>query len=190
MKMLRDLSIAAAVAALLGCASRPHEECSFPEGAGRAPSWVCAPYAVEGFKDTGYGTYPKSGAGYQFSLDQAAAKARAMLATQVKTRLTEAVRAFASANGVGASEAVQAAASTATVQITEATLLGAKLARSTTDSKGAVHVVVGMDVERSTRLLQEALNAGMQSQPAVWRQVGGNRSPAEMQAEILKMGSR
>jgi hypothetical protein len=37
---------------------------------------------------------------------------------------------------------------------------------------------------------QQALQTAMQNVPAAWQQVQGNRSPEQMQAEILKMTDR
>jgi hypothetical protein len=195
MKLVPTLVTAAAVIALVGCGSKPRKEevaeCKFPENPSeKAPVWVCPPYAVEGQKDTGFGTHAKSGAGYQFSLDQASAKARAQLATQVKTRVTQMIRDFAGTTGAGATETVDRAASSTTQQITAETLAGSKVVRSTVDGKGNVYVVVGMDLEGSNKRIQEALNTSMRNQPALWQQMQAGRSHAEMQAEILKMGDR
>lgn len=193
---LMPLAVALAAAiSLAACGSKPRKEevaeCKFPENPSeKAPQWVCPPYAVEGQKDTGFGTHAKSGAGYQFSLDQAAAKARAQLATQVKTRVTQMIRDYAGTTGAGASETVDRAASSTTQQITAETLAGSKVVRSTVDAKGNVYVVVGMDLEGSNKRIQEALNTSMRNQPALWQQMQAGRSHAEMQAEILKMGDR
>lgn len=195
MKLVPALITAAAVIALVGCGSKPRKEevaeCKFLENpTERAPQWACAPYAVEGFKDTGFGSYQKTAAGAQFAMDQAAAKARAQLANQMKSRVSQMIRDYAGTTGAGATETVDRAASSTTQQITSETLAGSKIVRQAVDSKGNVYVLVGMDLEGSNKRIQEALNTSMRNQPALWQQMQAGRSHAEMQAEILKMGDR
>jgi len=181
--------------ALAGCGHKPHKEevaeCKFLENPSeKAPSWACAPYAVEGFKDTGFGSYQKTGAGAQFAMDQAAAKARAQLANQMKSRISQMIRDYAGTTGAGASETVDRAASSTTQQITAESLTGSKIVRQAVDAKGNVYVLVGMDLEGSNKRIQEALNTSMRNQPALWQQMQANNSQAQMSAEILKMGDR
>ncbi len=180
---------------LAGCGSNKKKEevaeCKFLENPSeRAPQWACAPYTVEGFKDTGFGSYQKTAAGAQFAMDQAAAKARAQLANQMKSRITQMIRDYAGTTGAGATETVDRAASSTTQQITAESLAGSKIVRQAVDAKGNVYVLVGMDIEGGNKRIQEALNTSMRNQPALWQQMQANRSQAEMQAEILKMGDR
>jgi hypothetical protein len=195
MKHLSFIATALTVSALVGCANKPPKEevaeCKFLENPSeKAPTWACAPFTVDGFKDTGFGSYQKTGAGAQFAMDQAAAKARAQLANQVKARVSQMIRDYAGTTGSGATETVDRAASSTTQQITAETLTGSKVVRQAVDAKGNVYVLVGMDLEAANKRMGEALNTSMRNQPALWQQMQANRSQAEMQAEILKMGDR
>jgi hypothetical protein len=198
-------SIAAACALLLAaCVSNPTQpkpptppqevvaDCVFPGNpTQRAPVWICEPRPpIEGVKDLGFGTHPKSGAGYQFSLDQAAAKARVNLASQVKTRVQGEIGAAAATSGAGATEVVDQVAASMNKQFTAETLSGSKIVRSTQDALGNVYVLVGMDLEASKRMVQTALQTSMRTDAGAWQKIQGNRSSADLQAEILKMGDR
>ncbi len=198
---MRFLSTAITISAailLAACASKPPApkveevvECKFPENPNeKAPTWVCPPNEVAGIKDTGFGTHPKSGAGYQFSLDQATAKGRAALAAQVQASVAQSIKDYAATTGAAGSETVDRAASSTNSQLTSQKLAGSKVMRSAVDGKGNVYVLVGMDLEASKRLIQQALQTSMGNEPAIWQKMQANRSQAEMQAEILKMGEK
>ncbi len=195
MKLTSTLTVLAVAATLAACGSKPRQEaapeCKFLENPSeRAPSWACAPYAVEGFKDTGFGSHPRSAAGAQFSMDQAAAKARAALALQLRARVSQGIKDYVATTGTGASETVDRAASSTTNQITAETLAGAKIARTAVDAKGNVYVVVGMDLEASRNVVQTAVQTSMRNDAATWQRLQGNRSQAELAAEISKFTSR
>lgn len=184
-----------AAAALVGCAQKPRQQavpdCTFLENPSeKAPSWACAPYAVDGFKDTGFGTHPRSGAGAQFSMDQAAAKARASLALQVGARVTQMIKDYVATTGAGATETVDRAAESVTKQLTAQTLSGAKIVRQAVDQKGNVYILVGMDLEASKRQVEGALQTSMRNQPALWQQFRATQGHAELAAEIYKMGDK
>jgi hypothetical protein len=195
MRFTTTLTVLAVATTLAACGSKPRQEavpdCKFIENpTEKAPNWACAPYAVDGFKDTGFGTHPKSGAGAQFSLDQAAAKARAQLALQMKARVSQGIKDYVATTGTGTAETVDRAASSTTNQITAESLVGAKVARTTVDAKGNVYVVVGMDIEASRNVVQAAVQTSMRNDAATWQRLQGNRSQAELAAEISKFTSR
>lgn len=192
---LKLAALAAVVATLVGCASKPREEaaaaCTFLENpTEKAPAWACAPWAVEGFKDTGFGSYQKTGAGAQFALDQAAAKARAQLALQMSARVTQMIKDYVGTTGSGATETVDRAAESVTKQLTAQTLSGAKVVRQAVDAKGNVYALVGMDIEGSKRQVEGALQTSMRNQPALWQQFRASQGQAELAAEIYKMGDK
>lgn len=193
MKLIPALTIVATVVALIGCGSKPRKEevaeCTFPQTSDKAPQWVCPPHEVPGQKDVGFGSYAKSAAGYQFSLDQATAAARKDLAFQMQARVQAAVKAAIQSTGAPGTpaETVDQVASSVVSQITEAKLTGSKVARSATDSKGTVWVLVGMDIEASRRVVQEAVRTSMNNQSAQWQRVVGTRLQADMQADIMRM---
>lgn len=196
MRTSRLIMTAVAVVALAACGTKkPREEvradCTFPENPSeKAPLWVCPPYAVEGVKDTGFGTHQKSGAGYQFSLDQAAAKARASLATQMKVRVSQLIKDYAGTTGAGATETVDRAAESVTRQFTSETVAGSKIMRSSVDAKGNVYVVVGLDADAARRQVEGAMQTSMRNQPALWQQFRASQGQAELAAEIYKMGDK
>lgn len=191
MKLALSFVGAIAVIALAACSGSRRQEavadCVFPENpTQKAPAWVCPPHAVQGSRDTGLGVHPKSGAGYQFSFDQASVKARLSLAAQLRTRVSGLIRAHADSVGAGAGEVVDQVAKSTSEQITEETLVGAKVVRSTVDAKGNVYALVGMDLESSRRLAQEAVQRSMQKEPAAWRPLQRDRNAAQVQLDILK----
>ena len=195
MKLLTTMATLIVAMTLAGCGSKPRQEavpdCKFLENpTERAPNWACAPWTVEGFKDTGFGTYQKSAAGAQFSMDQAAAKARAALALQMKARISQGIKDAVLTTGAGATETVDRAASSVTNQITAETLVGSKIARTAVDAKGNVYVIVGVDLEAAQRVVQTAVQTSMRNDAATWQRIQGNRSQAELQAEINKVTSR
>jgi LPP20 lipoprotein len=195
MRFTTTLTALAVAMTLAACGSKPRQEavpdCKFLENPSeRAPNWACAPHVVEGYKDTGMGIHPKSGAGAQFSKDQAAAKARAALALQMKARVSQGIKDYVATTGTGASETVDRAASSTTNQITAETLAGSKIIRETVDAKGNIYVLVGMDIEASRNVVQAAVQTSMRNDAATWQRLQGNRSQAELAAEISKFTSR
>jgi hypothetical protein len=193
MKLIPAVIAAAAVIALVGCGNKPRKEevaeCTFPLTKEKAAQWVCPPHEVAGYKDTGFGSYAKTAAGYQFQLDQAAAAARKDLAAQIQARVLAGVKSAIQTTGAPGtpSETVDQVASSVVNQLTEAKLTGSKVVRSATDSKGTVWVLVGMDIEASRRVVQEAVRTSMNNQSAQWQRVVGTRLQSELQAEVLKM---
>ena len=192
---LKLVALAAVAVALVGCGSKPRQEaradCTFLENpTEKAPAWACAPWPAEGFKDTGFGSYQKTGAGAQFAMDQAAAKARAQLALQMGARVTQMIKDFVGTTGSGATETVDRAAESVTKQLTAQTLSGAKIVRQAVDAKGNVYVLVGMDIEGSKRQVEGALQTSIRSQPALWQQLRAGQGQAELAAEIYKMGDK
>ncbi len=196
MKLVTTLVTVAVAATFAGCSSnKPRKEdvaeCTFPLTQQKAPSWVC-PHTrgeIAGVKDVGFGSYARSGAGYQFMLDQATAAARKDLAAQMQSRVLASVKNAIQTTGAPGTpqETVDQLASSVVNQLTEAKLSGSKVVRSATDEKGTLWVLVGMDIEGSKRTIQEAVRTSMNNQQAQWQRVVGNRLQADMQAEILKM---
>lgn len=184
-------ALAACALVLAGCAGKPREEaqaCVFPENPTQAaPAWVCPPHPLAGQAVTGFGTYPRSAAGYQFSLDQAAAKARAELATQFKTRAQSVIqRAVATSGMPGADERVQQAAASLTRQITDQTLSGAKLVRSSVDAKGNVYALVGIEPEPAKRQMEAALESAMKADRATWERVSGGKTEQAFKEQVAR----
>lgn len=185
------VALAACALVLAGCASKPRDEaqaCVYPENPTQAaPSWVCPPHPLAGQAVTGFGTYPKSAAGYQFSLDQAAAKARAELATQFKTRAQSVIqRAVATTGMPGTDERVQQAAASLTRQITDQTLSGAKLVRSSVDAKGHVYALVGIEPESAKRQMEAALESAMKADRATWERVSAGRTEQAVKEQVAR----
>jgi hypothetical protein len=144
---------------------------------------------VAGYKDTGFGSYAKTAAGYQFQLDLASLAARKDLAAQMQARVSAGVKNAIKTVGAPGTpfEMVDQLASSVASQLTEAKLTGSKVVRSATDSKGTLWVVVGMDIQGARQTVQEAVMTSMKTEPAKWQGVSGKRLPSEMQAEVLKM---
>lgn len=194
MKITALAFVAVAACVLAACAPNPPQrdaeaECTFLGTQEKAPKWACAPFEVAGYKDTGFGKSARSAAGDQFTLDQATLQARKSLTAQIQSRVKAGVsNAIRTAGLPGApNETVDGLATSVAEQLTEERLAGSRVVRQAADSKGAIYVVVGMDVDTSQRVVQQAVQTSFANQSAQWQRVVGNRPQAEMQAEVLKM---
>jgi hypothetical protein len=192
MRPLPKLILCAFAIAVAGCANKPRpaavEACVFPENPVQAaPQWLCPPHAVEGSLAVGFGSHPRSAAGYQFSLDQASAKARLSIATQMKALLGGAVSDVVRTSGQGTAEQATRVSQSAVTQMTEQSVAGARVVRSAVDGKGNVYVVVGLDPTATKSLAQQAIANSMRSDPSAWESVRGQKSSADMSEAVLKV---
>jgi len=168
--------------------SRP--DCVFPDNPSEAaPDWVCLEQA-EGVTVAAVGTYEKSGAGVQFMKDQAVASARVNLAQQMKVHVQNMIKQYAETTGAGASETVDKVNTSVSKLITKETVEGSRLFKSTTNSKGTIYVLVGIDPAQADKAVKEVVKTSMNNERALWQQFKASKSQDEMAAEIAKMDDK
>lgn len=118
-------------------------KCVFPKSKKRAPSWVCNPQ-TDGLALAAVGSTPKSGAGFSFMEQMAAADARMHLARELHKP----------AQGKPASDEENAAIS----KTANDSLAGIKVLKSVYSPNGTLYVLVGLD-EEGAKKLKETINA-------------------------------
>lgn len=200
MSKLALLLITTAVAAALsGCmgggAGSPNvkqarPDCVFPDNPSEAaPDWVCTEQA-EGMTEGSVGTYEKSGAGVQFMKDQAIASARVALAQRMKVHVQNMIKQYAETTGMGASETVDKVNAAVSKLITKETIAGSRMFKQTTNAKGTLYVLVGIDPAQADKAVKDVVKTSMNNERALWQQFKAAKSQDELAAEIAKMDDK
>lgn len=118
--------------------------CYFPDTPKeKAPLWVCSTQ-VEGYAAVGVGSFASSSAGIDFAKRQAIANARAELASQLKTQITNAINSQISQSGMGTSAKVDTSATVSTSQLTQTGFSKVKVIRTVVSQGGVVYALVGL----------------------------------------------
>lgn len=173
------------VVVFAGCASKPAEVCKFPGTKGDAPLWVCdAP--VEGVSVSAVGSAEKSGAGLEFTKQMAATAARVRLAQSMKAQVQNMIKQYAETTGAGDQETVDKVNTSVTKQITNETLVGTKMLRSTQAPDGTMYVLVGLDEAAAQKLTETAVKLSMNNDQAAWQQFKGKKGQDELAADIAQ----
>lgn len=189
------IATAAVAATLAGCggggktaAVRP--DCNFPDNPSEAaPDWICTEQA-EGITVGAVGTYEKSAAGVQFMKDQAVAAARVNLAQQMKTHVKNMIKQYVETTGAGSSETVDKVNTSVSKLITNETIAGSRLFKQTTNSKGTIYVLVGIDPTQADKAVKDVVKTSMNNERALWQQFKAAKSQDELAAEIAKMDDK
>lgn len=195
MSKLSMFLVAAAIsAALSGCGgSKPvavKPDCNFPDNPSEAaPDWICTEQA-EGVTVGAVGTYEKSAAGVQFMKDQAVAAARVNLAQQMRTHVKNMIKQYAETTGAAASETVDKVNTSVSKLITNESISGSKMFKQTTNSKGTIYVLVGLDPALADKAVKDAVKTSMNNERALWQQFKAAKSQDELAAEIAKMDDK
>lgn len=198
MSKLSVLLVSSMVAVgLSGCTGGPtsvvkptRPDCVFPDNPGEAaPDWVCTEQA-EGVTVGAVGTYEKSGAGVQFMKDQAVASARVNLAQQMKVHVANMIKQYAETTGAGASETVDKVNTSVSKLITKETVSGSRLFKQTTNEKGSIYVLVGIDPTQADKAVKEVVKTSMNNERALWQQFKAAKSQDELAADIAKMDDK
>lgn len=189
---IKLFSVIAVLAGLVGCGGTPkisqselHEdECTFPDAIEKkAPGWICDE-PVEGLAVQAVGSYPKSGAGYNFSKDQAAARARVALAGQFTTHVKSMIKQFTATTGVGDSETVDQVNEIVSKAITKQRLDGSKVYKAKVSPKGEVYVLIGLDPENTIFNTQAAIRTSMNNEKAAWQRFQSKKGHEELEKEM------
>src|SRR5450631_1993942 len=130
------------------------KKCLFPKSMKRAPTWVCNAHS-DGSMVTAVGMSAKSGAGIPFMEQMAAADARAHLAKDLRGAAQNKIKG--SKNSANKDTVYRD--STLIIQITNDSLQGTKIMKSTYSPDGTLYVLVGLD-KTSAKKLIKSLTAG------------------------------
>jgi hypothetical protein len=151
-----------------------------------APGWVCDE-PVEGAAVSAVGVAEKSRAGVNFMKDMAAANARTELARNMKVHVQNLVKQYIETTGTGSSETVDKVLTAVTKQITDQTLVGTRIYKSTTNpSTGSMYVLMGIDDASARKITEDAVKTSMSNDAALWQQFKAQKSQDELAAEIAK----
>lgn len=189
---IKLLPVIAVFTGLVGCGgttgmtqSELHEDqCTYPDATEtEAPGWICDE-PVEGISVQAVGSYPKSAAGYNFSKDQAAARARVALAGQFTTHVKSMIKQFTAATGAGDSETVDQVNEVVSKTLTKQRLDGSKVYKAKVSPNGEVYVLVGLDPENTIFNTQAAIRTSMGNAQAAWQRYQSKKSHEELEKEM------
>ncbi|MFA6013786.1 MAG: LPP20 family lipoprotein [Gallionellaceae bacterium] len=172
---------------LVACGSEPVKvaapaECNKFAG---APGWVCDE-PVEGVAVAAVGVAEKSAAGEAFMKQMAATDARVQLAQQMQIQVQNMVKQFIQTTGAGSQESVDKAMTSVSKQITNETLVGSKVYKSTSSPDGKLYVLVGIDETNKANIVKTAVKNSMNNDNALWQQFQAGKAQDELAAEIAK----
>lgn len=197
MKRITYFALATAVLALAGCGGgsgtvKPEPivveapSCTWPDSPKEAaPAWICDE-PIAGLAVSAPGSATKSAAGYEFMKNMAATAARVQLAQRAQVRVANMVKQYAEVTGAGTTETVDMVNSSVTKQITDQTLVGTKIFRSTASPAGTVWVLVGIDEASLSQTAERALRTSMGNDAALWQQFKAQKGQEDLAAEIAK----
>lgn len=197
MKRITTLALATTIVSLAGCGGgsgnvKPEPivveapSCVWPDSPkDPAPGWICDE-PIAGLAVSAPGSAAKTAAGYEFQKNMAATAARVQLAQRAQVRVANMVKQYAEVTGAGSTETVDMVNSSVTKQITDQTLVGTKIFRSTTSPAGSVWVLVGIDEASLQQTAERALRSSMGNDAALWQQFKAQKGQEELAAEIAK----
>lgn len=193
---------AVAVGLLSACGSTPKEEastatnqqiekswCTFDDGKTEAPEFFCTG-ELAGFAVTGRGSSPKSAAGMNYMVQQAALAARVELAQNVRTQVSNMVKDYAATTGVADQETVDKAASSTSESITDESLMGSRIIRRIVGPQGEVYVWVAIDEKNLVASAQNAIRTSMANEQAAWQKFQADKSHEELAKKITDLRER
>lgn len=191
-KLLYVCLSAVTVVALTACGSTPTKvvegpECTFPNSnrMEAAPGWICDE-PVAGYAVTAVGAAQKSKAGIAFMKQMATADARVQLAQNVRIQVANMIKQYAETTGAAGQETVDQVNSSVTKQITNESLSGTRILKSTTGPDGTLYVLVGLDEESAQKITEAAIKTSMNNDRAAWQQFRAQKGQEELAAEIAK----
>lgn len=164
------------------------EDCYFPDVSDtKAPGWVCD-HPVKGLQLQAVGSAEKSGAGFDYMKQMAAASARVQLAQALRVQTSNLIKQYAGVTGVGDAETVDKATSSTTELLTNETLKGSKIFATVISPEGQLYVLVGMDPKVAAMVTEGALTTSMNNQSALWQQFKAENSHEQLAKKIANQG--
>ncbi len=162
----------------------PVADCVYPDDlSSPAPGWVCDQKNKD-IAVSAVGTAKKSKAGYGFMKNMAVTDARVQLAQAIKVHVENMVKQYAETTGAADSETVDKVNTSVTRQITDQSLTGSKLYKTSLSPKGDLYVLVGMDNAAIETQTVNALKTSMGNDRALWQQFKAQKGQDEMAAAI------
>ena len=158
--------------------------CTFDDGVTAAPDFFCTG-AIDDYVVTGRGSSPKSDAGMNFMVQQAALIARVELAQNVRIQISNMVKNYLGTTGISDQETIDKAASSTSESITDESLMGSRIIRRIVGPAGEVYVWVAIDENNLVATSQSAIKTSMANDAAIWQQFQAQKSHDEMAAKIL-----
>ena len=159
--------------------------CTFDDGKTEAPEFFCTGI-IDDYVVTGRGSSPKSDAGMNFMVQQAALIARVELAQNVRTQVSSMVKNYLGTTGTSDQETIDKAASSTSESITDESLVGSRIVRRIIGPAGEVYVWVAIDENNLVATSQNAIRTSMANDAATWQQFQAQKSHDELAAKILE----
>lgn len=125
------------------------KKCHFPKSRKIAPEWVCD-QSKENLALSAVGYSPKSRAGLEFMKDMATADARSKIASKAHADIRKKIAEQEQSAGSSPSKLDNAKIE----KLTQTTLEGSKIIKSTTAPRGSLYVLVGLDEEHAQKLYE------------------------------------
>lgn len=166
-------------------------DCVFPDApTTAAPGWVCDEPVMtpngEFYQAQATGSYEKTGAGYNFQKQQAAAAARVLLAQEIRSQVSNMVKQFAKTTGAMGSETVDRVNESVTMQITDESLSSTRIVKSRPSPNGYLYVVVAMTEEAFAEKAQAAIKTSMNNDQALWQEFQAEKGHESLSDELMK----
>ena len=188
-KIVKILLSALIAVGIAGCGSTPTKiavaDCVFPNSDKAAPGWVCDE-PVEGMQVTAVGSAAKSDAGVGFMKQMAATEARVQLAQNMRVQVQNMIKQYVETTGAASKETVDRVNTSVTKQITDQSLQGTRIVKSTTGPDGTMYVLVGLDTAGAQQLTEAAIKTSMNNDQAAWQQFRAKKGQDELAEEIAK----
>jgi hypothetical protein len=162
--------------------------CVFPDSPReKAPAWVCAPKAAD-MALAAVGWHKNSKAGVQFTKDQAVAKARVELARAMTQQLGRKLNTYVTQRQIsGGASAAKKVLTPAFEQQTRQTLTGSRIVQQTTNRKGTLYVLVGIDAQQANQATHDIVKGAIGHEAALWRPIKANQSAEEVATAIASL---
>lgn len=160
--------------------------CTFDDGKSEAPEFFCTG-EIESYVVTGRGSSPKSNAGMNYMVQQAALAARVELAQNVRTQVSNMVKNYLGTTGVSDQETIDNAASSTSEAITDESLMGTRIVRRIVGPEGEVYVWVAVDEKNLVAKAQNAIRTSMANDEAAWQKFQAEKSHEEMAEKITDL---
>lgn len=174
---------------LSGCGGGVKEAmfaCVFPDAPNsEAPTWVCDE-RVKGVVVSAVGTAAKSSAGPSFMRNMASTDARVQLAQSMKVHVQNMVKQYAETTGAADTETVDRVNTSVTKQITDETLVGTRVFKTSTSPNGTFYVLLGVDAAAAAQATANAVQSSLNNENALWQQFKAQVGQGELADAIAK----
>ena len=188
MKKTLLLVLVVAVFTLAGCTSKgsnisPAAMSKCFEG---APSWVVNGGAEGGL--SAIGSAQLGNAGLSFARTEAIANGRDELARILEVKVSNMMKNFNQATGIGKEQTVDKVTSTVSRQLANQTITGSKLKSQWISAEcGEIYVLVVADAPGIKEDIKNQITSSFRNEQALWQQIQAKNALEEMDKEIDKV---